>query len=255
MHADDTAAEYGFRGGLVPGVSLYAYMTVPVMEKYGREFLARGQMQGKFLKPVYDGEAVTASARIQHDASRIVCELHNAHGVLCAVGEASLLPSPSPIDISRYPAAPLPPREDRLEPSIAALPTGKILGTLVLTVANYATVEGESGAPFVDDVRDPLPIYRGQDAVCHPAWVVAKANRVLMENVALGPWIHTASVTQYLALPAPDEPLSLRGRVAESYEKRGHEFVVLDLALFGSDDRPLAQVTHTAIVRPARVNA
>lgn len=256
MHADDTAAAYGFRGGLVPGVSLYAYMTVPVVEALGREFLARGGMQGKFLKPVYDGEPVRATARVNQETPiRIACELHNADGVLCAVGEASLPDTPSALDLARYPAAALPPRDQRVQPSIAALPAGKTLGSLALTVADFATVEGESGAPFVDDVRDPLPIYRGRDAACHPAWVVAKANRLLMENVALGPWIHTASVTQHYALPEPNEPLSLRGTVLESYEKRGHEFVVLDLALLGRDDRSLAHVTHTAIVRPARVNA
>ena len=255
MHADDTAAEYGFRGGLVPGVSLYAYMTVPVVESLGRVFLQRGCMQGKFLKPVYDGEAVTATARAEQESPlRMACELRNADGALCAVGEASMPDSLSPLDAKHYPSAALPSRDARLEPSISALPVGKMLGSLEVIVEDFATVPGESGAPFVDDVRDSLPLYRGREAACHPAWVVAKANRLLVENVALGPWIHTASITQHYELPLANEPLSLRGSVAESYEKRGHEFVVLDLALFGREDRPLAHIRHTAIVHPARVN-
>ena len=32
MHSDDVAARYGFSGGLVPGVAVYAYMTIPVVK-------------------------------------------------------------------------------------------------------------------------------------------------------------------------------------------------------------------------------
>ena len=35
IHDDDVARRYGFSGGLVPGVTLYAYMTRPVVDALG----------------------------------------------------------------------------------------------------------------------------------------------------------------------------------------------------------------------------
>ena len=43
IHDDDVAQQYGFRGGLVPGVDVYAYLThVPVRE-WGRTWLEDGR--------------------------------------------------------------------------------------------------------------------------------------------------------------------------------------------------------------------
>ena len=58
IHDDSLAARYGFRGGLVPGVTVYGYMTVPVVQAWERAWLERGQMTVKFLQPFYEGETV-----------------------------------------------------------------------------------------------------------------------------------------------------------------------------------------------------
>ena len=49
-----TAQKLGFAGGLVPGVEVYAYACHPAVARWGRAWLERGQMQCRFLKPVYD---------------------------------------------------------------------------------------------------------------------------------------------------------------------------------------------------------
>src|SRR4051812_14593576 len=58
IHDDATAARYGFRGGLVPGITVYGYMTVPVVAAFGRAWLERGAMQIKFIQPIYEGDEV-----------------------------------------------------------------------------------------------------------------------------------------------------------------------------------------------------
>ena len=60
IHDDATAASYGFRAGLVPGITVYAYMTVPIVERFGIDWLERGSINVKFHKPFYDGEEVIA---------------------------------------------------------------------------------------------------------------------------------------------------------------------------------------------------
>jgi len=59
IHDDEVARRFGFTGGLVPGVDVYAYLTHLPAEAWGLEWLERGTMRGRFLSPVYEGEIVT----------------------------------------------------------------------------------------------------------------------------------------------------------------------------------------------------
>src|SRR5438093_611879 len=62
IHDDTVAASYGFRGGLVPGVTVYGYMTVPIVARFAHDWLERGSMQVKFHQPFYEGEDVSVHA-------------------------------------------------------------------------------------------------------------------------------------------------------------------------------------------------
>ncbi len=42
IHDDAVARQYGFAGGLVPGVDVYAYMTHAPVAHWGRDWLAGG---------------------------------------------------------------------------------------------------------------------------------------------------------------------------------------------------------------------
>ncbi|HKA92367.1 MAG TPA: hypothetical protein VKE97_01090, partial [Acidimicrobiia bacterium] len=44
IHDDVVARTYGFEGGLVPGVTVYAYLTHPVVAAFGRPWLEHGTM-------------------------------------------------------------------------------------------------------------------------------------------------------------------------------------------------------------------
>src|SRR5260221_8317804 len=67
IHDDRVAAQYGFRGGLVPGVTVYGYMTAPVVQHFGEAWLAGGAMEVRFLQPVYEGQEIVVQA--EQDAS------------------------------------------------------------------------------------------------------------------------------------------------------------------------------------------
>src|SRR5215471_10381328 len=62
IHDDEVARRYGFSGGLVPGVDVYAYMTHAALARWGRAWLERGRAECRFLKPVYEGETATVTA-------------------------------------------------------------------------------------------------------------------------------------------------------------------------------------------------
>ena len=61
IHDDAVARRFGFKGGLVPGVEVYAYMTHLPVARWGRAWLERGTAECRLLKPVYDGDTVTVT--------------------------------------------------------------------------------------------------------------------------------------------------------------------------------------------------
>lgn len=233
MHDDRVAAGYGFARGLVPGVTVFGYMTLPVLEHFGEKWLERGAMNVRFKEPVYEGEDVSIEA-------------HEAGGkleVMLAGGRASGLAwmehGGAP-PASEYADRPLPPEGARPAASHESLAVGTVLGALCKTI-DLADAR----------VSAPLPAAIGGDRRAHPAVLLALANEILMRNVVLGPWIHAGSELRNFSTARDGEKLTVRGRVADKYERKGHEFVVLDLLTSGVA-RAVQQVRHTAIWRPRR---
>ena len=76
IHDDVVARRYGFRGGLVPGMIVYAYLTHPLVAAFGAAWLERGTAAVRFVEPVLDGEEVTVTgAVVGHDARRVTATL------------------------------------------------------------------------------------------------------------------------------------------------------------------------------------
>src|SRR5438105_8840479 len=111
IHDDAVAREYGFAGGLVPGVEVYAHMTHPVVQRWGRDWLTGGSMHVRLRRPVYDGREVSVTTRLAGDeGGALELALRDDNGELCA--EATALPvavSGQPmIDAGAFRVAPLP---------------------------------------------------------------------------------------------------------------------------------------------------
>jgi acyl dehydratase len=245
IHSDDGAARYGFAGALVPGVGLYAYLTRPVLETLGMEWLERGAMGAKFIHPVYDGESVYLESRITGTgAIGLRLELFNRSGTLCATGTAGIPSSLERFGPEDYPPRPLPASDKLPQATIDNFRAGDHLGSLEFTLDWAGRM-----AKFLDDVVETSPVYRGSGAICHPAFWIAQANEIVMQNMALGPWIHTASEAQHYSVARDGDRLSLRGRVIDSFERRGNEYIALELGLFGEEGRPIAKIKHTAIIK------
>ena len=209
IHDDRTAALYGFRAGLVPGVTVYGYLTRPVIGRFGEDWLARGGMRARFLQPVYDGEEVVVTlSENQAAASR-------TDGTVCATGEI-FWPESAPPSLALYPEAPLP--AARPAASAGSLAPGRMLGAL------YAEL------PVADEEA-----------------LLTLSNHLLMQNVQLGPWIHIASEISHFSLARNGDRLSVRGRVAQRFERKGHRFVVLDVVVAAGAERIIQHVRHTAI--------
>ena len=74
IHDDCIARRFGFRGGLVPGVEVYAYMAHMPVARWGRAWLERGCADCRFWKPVYDGALARITAVEESGALTLAVE-------------------------------------------------------------------------------------------------------------------------------------------------------------------------------------
>lgn len=243
IHSDDVARQYGFRGGLVPGVDVYAYLAQPAVAAWGRAWLERGWLRGRFLQPVYDGDATSVVPTGPLDGGEGL-EVRNPAGEVCAVGAAGLpeagAPVPDPADWPDVGQVADPPD---------AAPEHLVPGT-AFGLAPHG-FHADRSAEYLEAVREEAPLFLA-DGLAHPGWVLRDANYVLAANVRLGPWIHVESRVQHHAVVPDGAEVSARAIVTREWEQKGHRFVALDV-LHLADGRPVARTDHTAIYRPRGV--
>ncbi len=145
MHDDAVAKQFGFTGGLVPGVDVYAYMSHVPLQVWGRAFLERGEMEGRFIKPVYDGEIATVTATEANGGLDIQIE---SRGILCGTGHAKLLPAPAKFSIDDFKTSTPPANDRRPNISASSYKVGEWLG-----IHPYK-VTPELHAQYLKDIRE-----------------------------------------------------------------------------------------------------
>jgi acyl dehydratase len=242
IHDDSVARRFGFRGGLVPGVEVFAYMAHVPVAHFGRAWLEGGAAECRFLKPVYDGTvARVTAAEADHG---LVLGVESA-GERCASGRAFM-----PRDARAAPAADaLPaakPPAERPAASEASLEPGRALGIAPVTIDDAML------ASYLDDIRESDPIYRTERLV-HPGQILRLANLALVQNVTLGPWIHAGSTLRNHAAARLGEQLTLRSRITSNAVSKGHAIVAFDALVVADGERCVAEITHVAIWRPRQV--
>jgi hypothetical protein len=235
MHDDEVAQKYGFRGGLVPGVDVWAYMTRPCVDRWGQDFLTGGTMSVRLLAPIYDGESVVS--RLGGDGS---LEITAADGGVRANGSASVDDLPDPVRIEATPDS-----STSIESPGATyenLATGTVLDTIRFI---YRQAPAKI---YLDDIRETSGLYEG-GAVCHPGFLARQANYVLSRTVRLGPWIHVSTTAHHRLMIRDGDAIEVRGAVTDEFERKGHRFV--DLAVeITANEVPAWSASHTAIWKP-----
>ena len=238
IHDDTVARRFGFSGGLVPGVDVMAYMMHLPVARWGRDFLARGLVEARFLKPVYDGETAEVSG-VEIDGV-LTIEVQS-RGQSCAAGSASLPASAPSVAMADY--RDVAAVAEREPVSARSYEVGKWLGTLPRDWA------GDAAGQYLADIRETDPIY-AREGLGHPGLMPRIMNKVLVDNAILGPWIHVGSKMQLLSAAKTGDELTARAKVIGNYEKKGHRFVELDALVLANGKTPLAHCWHIAIYQP-----
>lgn len=243
IHDDATAKRFGFRGGLVGGVHVYAYMTHLPVQHWGRAWLERGTGDCRFAKPVYEGDIAEITA--EQDAEGLALKV-TSEGVLCATGRAALPHSAPSVSLAEFATAAPPEHDARPPADERSLPVGRWLGMTPLAVTP------EFAAQDLQDTRETDPVY-AREGLVHPGTILRCCNWVLSHNVVLPAWMHVGSTVQNLGVGRIGDTLGARARVTQNYEHKGHKFVEIDALVLANDQRPLARVTHIAIYRPRQL--
>jgi acyl dehydratase len=250
IHDDAVAQQYGFRGGLVPGVTVYGYLTWLPASAWGRSWLESGGMSVRLSRPVYAGDTVTVTS-VDDGAGRLAVTATNQLGEACATGFAwrsgaapEGLASVDVAGVAALDAAPVPAAEARPPADERTLAPGTVLGRL-----DRSFGPGDRAAQL-DLLGDDLAVYDGL-GVAHPGELIRAANAVLSQTVRLGPWIHVASESTHLGVVPDGTTVTTQARVIDRYERKEHQFVVLDVvsAIGGT---PVLAVRHTSIYSPRR---
>jgi hypothetical protein len=240
VHDSEFARSVGFKGGLVPGVDVFAYLTQAPVSAWGSAWLGEGGLEARFIQPVYDGDSITI--RASWSGSRMEIEAANADGTVCALATAERKIADPPPEAARWPEEPLPPAPIAATPE--ALAASPVLGSLLVAVTE------EDARQQLADVCEPSDLY-ARERIVHPGHLLRFADSILAANVLLPPWMHVSSRARFFSSAHWGEQLSVRATRGELFERKGHRFVQLDVLVAGADGPVLRVDPYTAIYSPA----
>lgn len=252
IHDDAYATRAGYRGGLVPGVTLVAYLTPSLIEAFGEAWPQRGRLRARFFRPVYDGAAL--DVRAAERDGELDCRLEHEDGAVCVEALASCPaaggePAPwrraIPIASGRA-AAPdgaLPP----LAPEL--LVPGEELAPLTYHLSHGEALAWAANADDGDAwYRETSPL--GGRPIVHPAMFARDPILLLRHNFARKATVHAETDLAYQHAGWPDRDYTVYGYVAGVYERKGNGYAVVETLTVDEDGREIVRNRHTSLIRP-----
>jgi hypothetical protein len=246
IHSDEVAQEYGFRGALVPGVTVSAYLIHPAVVAWGEAWPERGRARVVVHSPVYDRETFRVEVS-DASPSAYAAELFDPTGARCATAQVDL-PDPG--------AVPPPPKIrhdailgrdfDRPEASREVMERLRSDGLSATRARWNGTAEITT---YLRDA-DRMPPSFSKLGFANPAFVLGLTNWALAANVRMSPWLHLQTDSQNYRPIAANTELVVESAIADLFEKKGHEFIDVDMSIFDREDEaPVASVRLRAIYK------
>lgn len=212
IHTDEGARAAGFDHALVAGTTVYAYMTHPAVEAWGRDWLSGGGGELRLRRPVFDNDPVDCVISAD-DGIPIV--------TATVAGDAR-----STLALWREVDAP-------------AIRDGDALLPFEVTLT-------ESHLDYGMRCGDDLELYASEQ-LAHPVTWANLANSVFIANLVTGPWIHVRSKIYHEGLATLGSNIHIESNLIERFESRAGERALVDMRLFADGD-PVATIEHEAII-------
>jgi len=232
IHGDEIAKQYGFKGGLVPGVTISAYLIQPAIEAWGMDWLERGHAYVSVKSPLYDGETFTVDVETV-SSEAYVAELLRPDGTVSAMGEVSI-PAEAPEPPIR--------RGDRIAEKgyvgAAASPARfmelKEGGCLAF---RFRWDSSHRMSAYIVDV-DAMPrlLRPGQGGYANMSFLLGVSNWIFAGNAHMNPWVHLETTSQNFRAVPNDTVVVAEMEVVDFFEKKDHQFADVDVNLFDEVD-------------------
>lgn len=227
IHGDEMAERFGFRGGLVPGVTLSAYLLHPVADIFGMEFLERGYAHCRINSPLYDHETFEVQITDQSHKHCHTC-LKRESGEPLAFAETSIQ------------ADALPPayRGDTVgNESVDTPATRENFERLRISgcqAFGYGWNTEHEMSSYLRDASAMSDLY-AVDGFANPSYILGISNWMLASNIYMNPWIHLETRSQNFAPLAAGSAVIGEMSVKSLFEKKGHEFVDVEVNVYDAD--------------------
>lgn len=244
IHSTEVAAQYGYRGALVGGVTVYGWLTPVIVEALGERWLTDGWADVRFRRPVFPGDELTARAELRTDALAVIAMV-NQEGVSAIEGEAGVGHAPWLDDLQLPVRRLAEERPDDLPPlTLDSAPIGKDLRPMPVPW----TLE-DAQAWATDKQRDTSARWTGPEAIAHPSWLAARMTPLIHHSYNYGPAIHTRTQVQHVAPAKVGQQFTVAGHFLKAYEEKGHHVAVVDGVILDEAGVEVARLRHTTIFR------
>lgn len=230
IHGDEIAKQYGFKGGLVPGVTLSAYLVEPALRAWGREWLRLGNAHITVYSPVYHDDAFEVVVQTNNKAYS--AKLISGEKV-CAAAEVRL-----PMNVSALSARSantlqknsLPLIDDNYVPQTATREVMENLQAIGCRPMQFDwQPEHEMATYYSNPNLMPALIQPGDKkdsdgGFANLSFLLGCANRHFASVAAMSPWVHLESRSQQFQPVPMCTQLTSHMSVMDLFNKKGHEF-------------------------------
>ncbi len=247
IHSTEGAKAFGYKAALVGGVTVYGWGARTIVDLLGEEWLRDGWADISFRRPVFPGFELTTHVTELPDGT-FDFSMTNHDGKDCLTGTCALGKAPWGDEHTLPPVAEAVPEAD---PMPELTPETFVVGDTLRPQAVPIST-GEAAAYAREKQRDESRLWRGDDALLHPGWLAGRGARLMHHSWAYGPSIHARSQIQHLAPARAGQTVTVAGRFADTYERRGHHFAVLDLAQRDEAGNLFCRLRHTTIYQVAK---
>ena len=232
IHGDEMAKEFGFKGGLVPGVTVSAYLLHPIIEKWGLDWLEKGWAKCKITSPLYNKEKFSVFFN-EVSENKISSILRNSNQLVTANAEAALIEN-----IQETPKM----RGDKIATVNFQGPKASRDVWMKLKKDGCMAFEyfwgGKNPLIYLRDQNNlPDLLNPSKKGFSNLSFLLGCSNWALASNAYMNPWIHLQTSSQnYQALPFNSSVIS-EIQVNDIFEKKGHEFVDVEVNLFKKEEK------------------
>lgn len=247
IHSTEFAAQFGFPGALVGGVTVWGWATDTILEALGEHWLENGWAEFSFRQPTFPGDLLLIEATLQEGGNNNIWDITftNQQNVTCVTGKVGIGQADWCTNLEK------PSLDNVVEPVKIPLilENAAIGGDWIPMRVNFDTDLADDIASVKQHSENS--IFYGPDALAHPAWTAGWAEQLLRHNFLVPSSMHTRSQVQHLRKINVNTTITGGARLIAAYEQKAHHFANFDVLLQDESMNDIAQLRHWTIFKIA----